>query len=94
VNEKEIKMEIFVLVLILALIPAMIAKNKGRGFFGWYIYGLLIFIIALVHSLLIKEDTKAVEENRIADGSIKKCEFCAELIKTEAKVCRFCGKDC
>lgn len=38
-------MEIFVIVVVLSIVPAMIANNKGRSFFPWFIYGLLIFPI-------------------------------------------------
>lgn len=40
---------------LLGLIPANIAKNKGRSFGLWWFYGWMLFIIALIHSLLIKE---------------------------------------
>lgn len=41
--------------LLLGLIPAFIAKKKGRKFMLWWIYGTCLFLIALIHSLVISE---------------------------------------
>ena len=45
--------EFIILALFLGAIPAIIAKGKGRNFAVWYIYGVLLFIVALIHSLAI-----------------------------------------
>jgi zinc-ribbon domain len=78
--------------LLLGLIPAVIARGKGRSFVLWWIYGSAILIIALPHSLLMKTNIAGVERQKLAEG-MKKCPHCAELIKSDAKVCRYCGRD-
>ena len=86
-------MEGIILALFLGLIPAFIAKNKGRSFGVWYVYGALLFIVALIHSLLISKRPENKSEADLKEEGLKKCPYCAEYIKAEAKVCRFCGKD-
>ena len=48
---------------ILGLIPAAIAKHKGRDFALWWVYGFGFFLFALIHSFcLSKTKEKRKEE--------------------------------
>ncbi|MDE7113614.1 MAG: hypothetical protein K2O57_05460, partial [Acetatifactor sp.] len=46
---------------VLAIIPAKIAQDKGYSFSTWYIYGFLLFIVAFIHSLILKNINEPVE---------------------------------
>lgn len=46
-------MEILVLAAVLGVIPGMIASRKGHSFGMWWLYGALLFIVALPHALLL-----------------------------------------
>lgn len=85
-------MEVLLLAVLIGLLPAAIAQSKGRSFLLWWFYGAALFIVALPHSLIMSADSRALEYKALSTG-MKKCEHCAEMIKAEAKVCRFCQHD-
>ena len=85
-------MEVLVIAVLIGLIPAAIAKSKGHSFGLWWFYGAALFIIALPHALMMKSDNTALENQQLSEG-MKKCPHCAELVKNDANVCRYCARD-
>ena len=40
---------------VLGLIPAYIAKEKGYSFGLWWLYGWMLFIVAIIHAVCLPE---------------------------------------
>ena len=80
---------------ILGLIPGFIAKSKGYSFGAWWLYGFLIFIVAIIHVLFIP-NKKNIEQKVIndlerykkllEDGIISEEDFKAKKEELKAKL--------
>ena len=79
--------------LVMAMIVAFIADSKGRNWFGWALYGFIIWPIALVHVLATTSSQAAQDRMALESGAKARCPQCAELIRREAKVCPHCQRD-
>jgi hypothetical protein len=87
-------MELFIFWLACSLVPAVIASKKGRSGGGFFLLGVIISpILATIVAVAAKRNVAELDRRQLADGQRSKCPYCAELIKREASVCRYCGKD-
>jgi hypothetical protein len=89
---------VLIVASVIALIPAKIAYSKGRNFVWWWLYGVMLFIVALFHSLLLEprvpspvaaQPSREPRPPALPEGT-KKCVHCDQLIDELASRCPVC----
>jgi len=75
----------FVIWVGLAILISYYYKQKGLNSVPGFLLSLFASpVIAFIVGMLLSPDSKVLEK-------LKKCPQCAEFVKPEAKICRFCN---
>lgn len=74
---------VFIIYILMCLAVSAYAINRDKSGIAFFIISLLVspaigFVVLLLISPL---------------GKLKKCERCGELVKIDAKRCRYCGNE-
>ncbi|WP_333710342.1 double zinc ribbon domain-containing protein [Malikia spinosa] len=85
-------MEIFVFWMIFSIIAGIIASNKGRSGFGFFLLSVLLSpLIGIIFALVVQSRiTQPVDASPTPETHVR-CPDCKELIMKDARVCKHCG---
>ncbi len=72
----------------IGILPAFIALKRKKNFFLWWIYGSLLFPVALAHLYLLEKGFPLLRSS-----GTKRCGFCRSVVDYNATHCGHCGYD-
>ncbi len=86
-------MAYLVIALLFGLVSSAIASQKGRSEPGFFALGFLLGPIGAACALIVSKDERVVQSELLLAGELTRCPFCADLVQSQALVCRSCSRE-
>lgn len=85
---------VFVIWIALCIVIAWGAEQKGLSGAGYFFLSLFLSpIVGLIGVALSPPNIEKIERRALRSGNARRCPACAELVRRQAIICRFCGAD-
>lgn len=79
---------------VLSILVGAYANSKGRSGFLYFLLSMVLTpILGFIIAVAAEPDSDKLEERAISAGKRRKCPYCAELVRNEARICKHCGKE-
>lgn len=83
-----------VLWFVLSILVGLYANSKGRSAIAYFLLSMALSpVVGMALAIIAEPDIDVIEKKAISAGKFRKCPYCAELVKKEAKICKHCGKE-
>lgn len=79
--------------VVCGLIAAVIYQNKGRSWIVGLLAGVIFGPLGVIFAAITSTDQAGKDRQALSSGGAVKCPHCAELIRSDAKVCKHCQRD-
>lgn len=77
--------------LVCGIAAGHIHEQRGRSMAAGFWAGILLGPLGVLLAIAASPDVAGRERRAIAANTHRQCPDCAELVKVEARICRFCS---
>ena len=84
---------IVVIWIFCGLVAGLIGSLRGVGFWFHALIGFCFGPVGFITALLSNPSDEAKFKSQGGSSGLRKCPYCAEYVKQEAKICKHCRSD-